>query len=606
MTPGRLSVGAAAVVLAIVVVSAGGMVATARADTDHVTNCSDSNPGSLRAVVAASADGDTVVFDVDCQTGPAQITLSTEIGVGGKAITIDGTGHFVTLTGGDTSRIFNAGGGSTLTLKHLTLTHGMADGGAIAVTGTLSLINSTISDSTATGFGGGAIGIFGGTASVAGSTFIGNTAPDPQRGGAIFNNSGTLSIGTSTFTQNQSGDLGGAVAAFGGITLVSRSTFAGNQSAGSGGAMFAEGGAQLSVTNSTLSDNTTSQFGGGIYTVGGTTTTLNNDTFSGNHIGAGSTGSGTEIATAGSVIVANTIVSGNIGRNCAGPITNDGNNLQFGDTTCGFSVTADPRLGPLQDHGGPTQTMALGQGSAAIDAANPFICRIVGVDNIDQRGQNRTDVVRNTCDIGAYDTTGAVPGPASGSTSVMSCVPCKSTVGASATITLQAKSADGRILGVGGDTVTLTANHGMLSAVTDNGNGTYSATLQSSTKPSKASVSGTINGQQITSTVTVKFTPAPPSAARTTISARRANIPQARGKTAIVVNTKDRFGNDVPTGGAKVKLKATGGKVRAVRDLHTGNYVAILARSEAKDQRVVVTGTINGRPIRDNAVVFFR
>jgi Invasin, domain 3 len=604
MTRARLLVGAAAVLLAIVVVSAGGIVATARADTDHVTNCSDSDPGSLRAVVAAAADGDTVVFDVDCQTGPGQITLSTEIGVGGKSVTIDATGRFVTISGGDTTRIFNAGAAGTLTLKHLTLTHGTADGGAIAVTGTLTLVNSTISDSTATNVGGGAIGNFGGAVSVQGSTFIGNTGP--QRGGAIWNGGGTLTVETSTFTQNQSGDVGGALGAYGGLTLVSRSTFAGNLAIVSGGAMFAEAGAQLTVTNSTLTDNITSQFGGGIYTVGGTTTTLNNDTFSGNHIGAGSTGSGTEIATSGSVIVANTIVSGNIGRNCTGPITNDGNNLQFGDTTCGFSLTADARLGPLADNTGPTETMALGQGSAAIDAANPFICRIVGVDNIDQRGQTRTDVVRNTCDIGAYDTTGAVPGPASGSTSVMSCVPCKSTVGASATITVQAKSANGRILGVGGDTVTLATNHGTLSAVTDNGNGTYSATLQSPTKPGNATVSGTINGQQIASTATVKFTPAAPSGARTTISARRANIPQARGKTLIVINTKDRFGNEVVTGGVMVKLKATAGTIRALRDLHNGNYTAILRRNKAKDQKVVVTGTIAGRRIKDNAVVFFR
>src|SRR6267142_523548 len=108
MTPVRLLVGTAAVLVAIVVVSAGGMVAPARADTDHVTNCSDSDPGSLRAVVAAAANGDTVVFDVDCQTGPGQITLSSEILVTGKAVTIDATGRFVTISGGDTSRIFNA------------------------------------------------------------------------------------------------------------------------------------------------------------------------------------------------------------------------------------------------------------------------------------------------------------------------------------------------------------------------------------------------------------------------------------------------------------------------------------------------------------------
>ena len=142
--------------------------------------------------------------------------------------------------------------------------------------------------------------------------------------------------------------------------------------------------------------------------------------------------------------------------------------------------------------------------------------------------------------------------------------------------------------------------------MTDVGNGTYTATLQSATKPSKATISGTIDGQQITATATVKVTAAAASAARTNISARRVNVPQARGTTRIVVDTRDRFGNDVPTGGDNVRLNPTGGKIRTVRDLHNGNYVATLRRNGAKDQKVVVTGTINGRRIKDTAVVVFR
>jgi hypothetical protein len=207
---------------------------------------------------------------------------------------------------------------------------------------------------------------------------------------------------------------------------------------------------------------------------------------------------------------------------------------------------------------------------------------------------------------GETTVVGVVATP-SGSTTTISCAVCAIPVGGKqTTITVQAKSANGQPLTVGGDTVTLTTTRGGLSAVTDNGNGTYTASLTSRIKMGKAIVSGTIDGQQIASTATVTFTAASPAAGQTTISAGRVNVPQANGTTRIVVDTQDRFGNDIATGGAKVKLRTTAGKLRRVRDLRNGNYTAILSRNKEEDQKVLVTGTINGRRIKDNAVVFFR
>ncbi|HET6865942.1 MAG TPA: fibronectin type III domain-containing protein, partial [Solirubrobacteraceae bacterium] len=59
----------------------------------------------------------------------------------------------------------------------------------------------------------------------------------------------------------------------------------------------------------------------------------------------------------------------------------------------GFA-SGDPKLGPLQGNGGPTPTMALGAGSAAID-------RGAGCASTDQRGLTRP--VGAACDIGAYE-----------------------------------------------------------------------------------------------------------------------------------------------------------------------------------------------------------
>jgi hypothetical protein len=66
-----------------------------------------------------------------------------------------------------------------------------------------------------------------------------------------------------------------------------------------------------------------------------------------------------------------------------------GNNLPFG---------TDPKLGPLADNGGPTQTVALLPGSPAIDAgANP-----TGLV-FDQRGFNFARVAGAAADIGAFE-----------------------------------------------------------------------------------------------------------------------------------------------------------------------------------------------------------
>jgi len=101
------------------------------------------------------------------------------------------------------------------------------------------------------------------------------------------------------------------------------------------------------------------------------------------------------------VMLGNTIVANSpTGRNCAGAITDGGGNLSYPDTTCP-GIHSDPGLGPLQDNGGPTNTMALLPGSAAIDAANDVICAAAPVNNLDQRGVARPQGPH--CDIGAFE-----------------------------------------------------------------------------------------------------------------------------------------------------------------------------------------------------------
>ena len=92
-------------------------------------------------------------------------------------------------------------------------------------------------------------------------------------------------------------------------------------------------------------------------------------------------------------------------------------------------LSADPKLGPLQDNGGPTQTMALLAGSPAIDKGDNTLVPIDPSTGLpfttDQRGFAR--IVNGAVDIGAYEDQVDVTTPANAQTA---------TVGSVATINL--------------------------------------------------------------------------------------------------------------------------------------------------------------------------
>ena len=193
-----------------------------------------------------------------------------------------------------------------------------------------------------------------------------------------------------------------------GTLTINNSTVAGNGccggSGGSGGGISNSG--TLTINNSTVSGNSSIGFanGGGILNRG--TLTINNSTISGN---TARYGGGIETYQA-STATQNSIVANNSGGNCQGTMTSNGYNLSS-DGSCNFNGTGnlnntDPKLGPLQNNGGPTQTQALLSGSPAIDAGNPSGCtdgngRLLKTD---QRGKPRPDKEdTGGCDMGAYE-----------------------------------------------------------------------------------------------------------------------------------------------------------------------------------------------------------
>ncbi len=283
-------------------------------------------------------------------------------------------------------------------------------GGGIVNFGNLTITNSTIAGNTT---GAGAPGADGGAGT---RNHAGGSASSGGNGGlgGGIDNSGRLVISSSTISGNQTGAGGN------GGTGGNGDNGANGGAGGPGGAGGAGGGiastTDMTISNSTIADNSAAPAGtsgpGGLLfgitpgPVGGANgggidqlamgTTLTHVTVASNRAagtGGGVNGDGGTITAGNSIIASN---QAGFGQNCDGVVTDQGGNVEFGDTSCpsGF-LRADPRLSPLGSHGGPTQTIALQPGSAAIQHVRTCVL------SADQRGVARP--VGSACDSGAYE-----------------------------------------------------------------------------------------------------------------------------------------------------------------------------------------------------------
>jgi hypothetical protein len=342
----------------------------------------------------------------------------TLTGEGAGSTILDATGanrRVITITAGVTATIW----GVTITGGAVSCTNSgsgscVAEGGGLHNDGTLTLTSSTVSGNTAscTSSGSGDCvaegGGFsnGGTLTLTSSTVSGNTASCTSgssfSGGAGISNQGVLSLTNVTITGNMAGNGGGGMLTGGNGTASLTNVTISNNTAQSGGG-FLNGAGTHSLVNSTVSGNT-AESGGGIANLVGSIT-LTNATISDN-TGGGILGVDTKIFGAGISVthLKNTIVANSLaGPNCSGDgiIASLGHNLDSGSTCTlngpGDLSNTDPKLGPLQNNGGPTPTHALLPGSPAIDAAGSD-CPPPGTD---QRGAARPQGA--ACDIGAYE-----------------------------------------------------------------------------------------------------------------------------------------------------------------------------------------------------------
>ncbi len=359
------------------------------------------------------------------------------------SVSITGPGaRSLAISGNNATRILRVLGGGT-TISGLTFRDGYAFqgvetssvGGALYVETSLTLNDCTLSSNR----------VLGG----AGLPLTGHEG-GWARGGAIFNGQ-SLTLNRCTFSGNgafggsggspiddgvlRTGGrggrgLGGAVFNdINGVLIISQCTFSGNSAIGGNGANGAPAGGAGGAGGVAVAG----VFNQGAMTVYGSTITNNSGSGGAGGQGRGAQqdgipgkGVGGVRAEAGTSTIGSSLIAGNTRNQSGGPDV-DGifasigfNLVGIGDFSSGFNqngdqvgTTAAPinaMLGPLQNNGGPTDTIALLNNGPAIDRGKRF-------GTSDQRGLERTRdlpefsnaVGGDGTDIGAFELNAGVP-----------------------------------------------------------------------------------------------------------------------------------------------------------------------------------------------------
>jgi hypothetical protein len=246
------------------------------------------------------------------------------------------------------------------------------------------------------------------------------------KGGAGGFGGGVYSYGTtiaaySTITRNAADDggslgLGGAITTVGGALIIA-STIDSN-TAGIGGGVVSFDVA--SMFDSTISGNTARTVGGGLALEYLATSTIANSTVVLNHAGSTTSGGGIFFNgkdAASTLVLQSSIVAGNVADTASTPtdvyinygVLSGADNLVADNLVTAsnqsnpvvITISSDPKLGPLQNNGGPTRTHMLSPSSPAIGKGNMNLTPPVVTGDQRGAGYPRKTGPNDSVDLGA-------------------------------------------------------------------------------------------------------------------------------------------------------------------------------------------------------------
>ncbi|MFI2104621.1 invasin domain 3-containing protein, partial [Isoptericola sp. NPDC019693] len=173
------------------------------------------------------------------------------------------------------------------------------------------------------------------------------------------------------------------------------------------------------------------------------------------------------------------------------------------------------------------------------------------------------------------------------------------------TVTVTLRDGNDNLVTGAGDVVALATDAGRLSDVKDEGDGTYTATLTSSTTAGTATVTFAVDGEDADATTEVRFVAGAAHAGSSTIVADPGTITADGTSTSTVtVTLRDAYGNPLTASGGKVAMATDAGTLSAVTDNGDGTSTAVL-ESATSTGTATVTFTVDGEDGGEAAEVRF-
>ncbi len=235
------------------------------ADTQNsdTSSCTDGGTCSLRdAVLQSAANPDIGFAPALFRSGspavptPATLTLSSPLNLTQTTMNLAGPGaNLLTISGGGTTQLFTVSA-QNANISAMTLASGKAaNGGAILhATGQLNINNVKFSGNQATQNGGAIDDKSSSTLTIANSTLTNNTAGGS--GGGLAVQATSLNLLDSTLTGNSAASGGGLSTTGNGFILVSSSTITGNSAPANGSGWYLNATGSYVMVNSILAGNT--------------------------------------------------------------------------------------------------------------------------------------------------------------------------------------------------------------------------------------------------------------------------------------------------------------------------------------------------------------